>query len=261
MSKVFGYPKYDDNNIMQITKYDGDYAEMMMDVFVKKLAPGETFEIVREGEEIAALLLGGKVTFKWNDGQYVAFRKDVFEMASWALHVCSGDKIFIEAESESEVLIQCTHNKKKFPAKFYRPEDSPWSNSYEGKFGDVANRWVNTIFDYEHKPESNMVLGEIINKPGNWSGYLPHCHPQPEVYFFRFDRPEGFGASFVGDDVYKSVNNSFSAIPGGKLHPQSAAPGFKMWTCWMIRHLDDNPWLQTDRCEDERYTWLHKEKI
>ena len=25
----------------------------------------------------------------------------------------------------------------------------------------------------------------------------------------------------------------------------------------MIRHLDGNPWLQTDRCEDERYTWLH----
>ena len=24
-----------------------------------------------------------------------------------------------------------------------------------------------------------------------------------------------------------------------------------------IRHLPGNPWLQTDRCEDERYTWLH----
>ena len=76
-----------------------------------------------------------------------------------------------------------------------------------------------------------------------------------------FDRPEGFGASFVGDQVFKSTDGSFSAIPGGELHPQSVAPGFQMYTCWMIRHLDGNPWLQTDRCEDERYVWMHEAKF
>ena len=55
----------------------------------------------------------------------------------------------------------------------------------------------------------------------------------------------------------KSTDESFSAIPGGELHPQAVAPGYQMYTCWMIRHIDGNPWLQTDRCEDERYTWLH----
>ena len=59
----------------------------------------------------------------------------------------------------------------------------------------------------------------------------------------------------------KSVDNSFSAIPGGRLHPQSAAPGYLMYTCWMIRHLPGNPWLQTDRCEDDAYVWLHEAKI
>ena len=102
-----------------------------------------------------------------------------------------------------------------------------------------------------------MVLGEVLNDRGNWSGYLPHRHPQPETYLFKFDRPEGFGASFVGDQVFKSVDNSFSAIPGGELHPQAVAPGFQMYTCWMIRHIDGNPWLQTDRCEDDRYVWMH----
>ncbi len=47
----------------------------------------------------------------------------------------------------------------------------------------------------------------------------------------------------------------------GELHPQAVAPGFQMYTCWMIRHIDGNPWLQTDRCEDERYTWLHDAEI
>ena len=54
----------------------------------------------------------------------------------------------------------------------------------------------------------------------------------------------------------KSVDGSFSAIPGGALHPQALPPGFQMYTCWMIRCLDGNPWLRTDRCEGEHYTWL-----
>ena len=89
MSKVFGYPEYDENNVMQLTEYEGDYAEMMMDIFVKKLNAGEEFEISHEGEEVAALLLGGDVEFYYSEkagdklkGPFAAKRKDVFEMAS-----------------------------------------------------------------------------------------------------------------------------------------------------------------------------------
>ena len=147
MSKVFGYPEYDENNVMQITEYEGDYSEMMMDIFVKKLNAGEEFEICREGEEVAALLLGGDIDFFYTskpgadfEGPFSAKRKDVFEKASWAVHVCTGRTIKIVAKAESEVLIQATHNDKEFESKFYVPEDSPWNNGYPGKFGDVANR-------------------------------------------------------------------------------------------------------------------------
>ena len=181
MSKVFGYPEYDEKGEKILTTYDNEYKAMMMDIRVYRMKAGETRTFLREGEETAVL----------------------------------------------------------------------------GKFGNVAKRRVNTIFDHDISPESNMVLGEVLNDRGNWSGYLPHRHPQPETYFFKFDHPEGFGASFVGDQVFKSTDESFSAIPGGELHPQAVAPGYQMYTCWMIRHIDGNPWLQTDRCEDERYTWLH----
>lgn len=261
MGKVFGYPEFSADGEMILTTYDNDYKAMMMDIRVYRMKAGEKRIFCREGEEIAVLLLSGKVVYGWDGNSAEASRKDVFTEGPWALHVCGGHEITVTAEADTEILVQCTKNEKEFPSRLYKPEDAPWGYSSVGKFGNVAKRRVNTIFDHDISPESNMVLGEVLNDRGNWSGYLPHRHPQPETYLFKFDRPEGFGASFVGDQVFKSVNNSFSAIPGGELHPQAVAPGFQMYTCWMIRHLEGNPWLQTDRCEDERYTWLHDAKF
>ena len=261
MSKVFGYPKFDEAGEMILTTYDGDYAAMLMDVRIYKMKAGETRSFCRSGEEIAVLLLSGAVTFRFEGQEHAATRKDVFTEGPWCVHAAGGVEIGVTAGAETEILVQCTKNEKNFPSRLYKPEDAPWKHTCAGKFGNVANRRVNTIFDHDICPESNMVLGEVLNDRGNWSGSLPHQHPQPETYCCLIDRPEGFGASFVGDEVFKSVDHSFSAIPGGKLHPQSVAPGFQMYTAWMIRHLDGNPWLQTDRCEDERYVWLHDAKF
>lgn len=254
MGKLFGYPEFDINGEEILCTYDNDYSEMMMDVRVYRMKAGDERKFLRDGEETAVLLLSGKITF---DGTETVSRESVFTEGPFALHVCSDTEIKVKAEEDSEILVQCTKNEAKFDSKLYRPEDAPWGYSCVGKFGNVAKRRVNTIIDKDIAPWSNMVLGEVLNDKGNWSGYLPHRHPQPECYYFKFDRPEGFGASFVGDEVFKSVDNSFSAIPGGALHPQSVAPGFQMYTCWMIRHLDDDPWLQTTRNEDEKYIWLH----
>lgn len=255
--KLFGYPEFDETGEEILSTYDNEYRDMMMDVRVYRMNKGSERVFCREGEETAVLLLSGRIEYCWDKMCECAARKDVFTEGPYALHVCTGTKVTVKALEDSEILVQCTKNETVFDAKLYQPDDAPWGYSCVGKFGNVAKRRVNTIFDKEIAPYSNMVLGEVLNDRGNWSGYLPHRHPQPELYYFKFDRPEGFGASFVGDSVFKSVDNSFSAIPPQELHPQSAAPGFQMYTCWMIRHLDGNPWLQTTRNEDERYLWLH----
>lgn len=257
MSKVFGYPVFDENGEKVLTTYDNEYSAMLMDIRVYKMKANETRSFCRAGEEVAVLLLAGQIEYGFEGKKEAASRVDVFTEGPYCVHVCTGKEVTVTAITEAEILVQCTKNDTEFATRFYVPADAPWKYSSQGKFGNVANRRVNTIFDHDIAPYSNMVLGEVLNDRGNWSGYLPHRHPQPETYYFKFDRPEGFGASFVGDDVFKSVEGSFSAIPGGALHPQSVAPGFQMYTCWMIRHLDGNPWLQTDRCEDEAYVWLH----
>lgn len=257
--KVFGYPAFNESGEKVLTTYDGAYRDMLMDIRIYRMQTGETRTFQRQGEEIAVLLQSGKVTFVWEGNEKTVSRKSVFTEGPWCLHVATEIQITITAQEESELLVQCTHNPNAFASKFYSPADAPWKDVCRGQFGDTANRIVNTLFDYRNAPYSNMVLGEVLNDRGNWSGFVPHAHPQPETYYFLFDRPEGFGASFVGDDVFKSTHGSFSAIPGGALHPQVCAPGYVMYTCWMIRHLEGNPW--TDRIDDPRYTWLYDAKF
>lgn len=259
MNRDFGYPTFGSDGEMVLTTYDNAYSHMNMDVRIFRMRAGESRNFLREQEETAFLLMSGKVWFCCSGEEMQAQRTDVFTDGPFCLHVCKGTEVTVKAESDAEILVQATKNEQDFDAKLYCPEDAPWKRFSEGKYGNVANRRVSTIFDKDIAPWSNMVLGEILNDCGNWSGYLPHRHPQPELYLFRFDRPEGFGASFVGDDVYKIRDYSFSAIPGGKTHPQACAPGFVMYTCWMIRHNEGNPWLQTDRCVDEAFAFLDNE--
>ena len=63
------------------------------------------------------------------------------------------------------------------------------------------------------------------------------------------------GACFIGETAYTIKDGSVGHFPGGVNHPQVTAPGFPMYTVWMIRHLPGNPWL--DRVDDERYMWLN----
>jgi 5-deoxy-glucuronate isomerase len=82
------------------------------------------------------------------------------------------------------------------------------------------------------------VLGEVITFPGKWSSYPPHHHPQPEIYHYRFQRPEGFGLCQIGEEAYMLRNRDTVIIPAGAVHPHAAAPGYAMFYIWVIRHLD-----------------------
>lgn len=112
------------------------------------------------------------------------------------------------------------------------------------------------MFDYDNAPYSNMVMGEVFNQPGRWSSYPPHHHPQPEVYYYQFDPPQGFGACFNGDDVFKSTDGAYCTITDGNDHEQVTAPGYTMYYVWMIRHIDGDPWYKTTRLYSKEHEWL-----
>ena len=76
MSKVFGYPEYDEKGEKILTTYDNEYKAMMMDIRVYRMKAGETRTFLREGEETAVLLLSGNITYKWNGNEAAATRKE-----------------------------------------------------------------------------------------------------------------------------------------------------------------------------------------
>ena len=254
MSQEFSYPEYDSQGVKILSQAGDAENDMMMDIRVYRMAAGEVRSFHTPSQEMAVMLVLGNITYQWADKEETGERHSFIEEGPYCLHVSKDTPVTIKALADSEVLVQCTENDRDFGAIFYRPQDCRDDIFGRDVWDNKMKRTVRTIFDYSNAPYSNMVNGEVINHQGGWSSYIPHHHPQPEVYYYRYERPEGFGASFIGENVYKITDGSAAAIPGGKVHPQVTAPGFPMYYCWMIRHLEGNPW--TSRVVDERYSWI-----
>jgi len=261
MSKYFGYHDYSPDGVQLVTTRDRYYKDALMDITVYRMGPGEERRFHLPEDEAAFLLLEGDVEFLWEGRSERAVRAGCFDNGAqaYALHVCKGVQVAVKAHGQSEILVQSTDNEKTFDSVFYKPADIRNEIFAKDLCGGNCVRQVTTMFDYETAPYSNMVLGEVYTRQGSWSGYPPHGHPQPEVYYYRVDKPQGFGACFVGDDVYMIKDRSFSCLTHGLSHPQVTAPGYQIYTVWMIRHFPGDPW--TDRIELPEHKWLYDAKF
>ena len=245
---VRGYNEYLNLN-------EGEGIKAMMDVGLLVMEAGDTYSFHETEKEMAWIMFEGKAKVEYGGKTVEMDRPNPFDYNPYCLHLCAGDSCTITAHDSSVFYVQKTMNDRKFEAKMYMPDDTDtWARGVDELQG-TTRRNVRTCFDYENAPYSNMVLGEVVNLPGKWSSYPPHHHPQPEVYYYQFDHPEGFGAGFEGDTPYKTESGSCLCIRGGNAHQQVTAPGFEMYYVWLIRHLDGDPWDKT-RIYVPEYEWL-----
>lgn len=247
-----------ENNERILCQMNGKNSDMHMDIKIKYLKAGETLEFFSESNETAVLLTEGEIIFQWDDNKEECKRLNPFDMKPYCLHASKNTKFTVTAIIDSEIVIEATDNEKEFPTVFYNPDNCLYQEFGKGQWDGAGHRVVSTMFDPDNAPYSNMVLGEVFNKPGRWSSYPPHHHPQPEVYYYRFDKPQGFGVCFNGDTPYKSVDCSFCTIHDGEDHQQVVAPGYTMYYVWMIRHIDGDPWYKTTRFVSKEHEWLTK---
>ena len=255
---MFEQFEFDSNGIKTLCEMGGKNAEMLMTIRIKKFKENEEITVLDTENETAFLILKGEADITWQGRTEHINRINAFDRKPFCLHIPRNIEVKITAKQNTEILIQQTDNENDFEPVFYTPDMILYQHFGKDQWDGTGYRIVSTVFDHDNAPYSNMVLGEVYNQPGRWSSYPPHHHPQPEVYYYQFDKPQGFGAAFVGDDVFKSVQGSAVYIPDGKDHEQVVAPGYEMCYIWMVRHLPDDPWLKTTRFVSEEHQWLTK---
>jgi 5-deoxy-glucuronate isomerase len=96
-------------------------------------------------------------------------------------------------------------------------------------------------------PSQKLILGETVNPPGNWSGVPTHKHDtawpgvesfHEELYYFRVDRPGGWGIERVYDkngldQILLLQDRVVTIMPRG-YHTVAAAPGFTLFYTFVL---------------------------
>ena len=242
-----------------ITLIGENHADTGIEFGIGTLLDGQRIvtEAAREG---ALLLLHGEVGFHLPDGRggtrkVMARRDSLFDEDPACLHYPKGFPLVFEAHGDLEVAYIGVENDAWFEPMFFDGDNMLESEHRgRGQLDDTAYRIVRTIFDIRNRPRCKLVLGEVVNFPGRWSSYPPHHHPQPEIYHYRFDKPQGYGHAELGDEVLKVRNYDTVKILEERDHSQCAAPGYAMYYIWAIRHLSDQPYTVPEFTEDHR--WL-----
>jgi 5-deoxy-glucuronate isomerase len=234
---------------------NGNGKAMLQDAGVLMLAAGTSYSFKEADKEIVLLLQTGDIDFIYAGKQEKAVRNSFLDGEIYCLHLPRNTEVTVKANQDSEVYVLMALNDKDFSPKLYKPADIPvWENGKDVLEGTML-RYVYTIFDYQSAPYSNLVVGTVVSAPGRWSAFPPHAHEQPELYYYKFDKPQGFGLGLVGEEPVKLCNDSYALLEDNKQHPMTVAPGYAMLTVWSIAHLPGNPW-DNARTVLPEHTWM-----
>lgn len=224
-----------------------------MDFDIVRLAPDETLAETDPKETVWVLLAGG-AELEFGGHRASVQRTSLFEEPPSALHLGPDTPCTLHAlASGAEFAVVRTTNDRFFPPRLFLPADLTPEFRGTGLVQATCLRNVRLIFDRTTRPESNLVVGEVVNYPGRWSSYPPHHHDQPEIYHYRFTHPDGYGHAELGDDVLKIRAHDTLLIPPGLDHAQVSAPGYGMYYLWTIRHLPGNPYSGFTFAEEHKW--------
>ncbi|GAB1489357.1 5-deoxy-glucuronate isomerase [Opitutaceae bacterium] len=213
-----------------------------VDFGIRRFRRGERVN-AQSRKETLWILLKGAATITLEGFTSTVARGSVFDEGPTAIHVGPGVPVSVVAGSVgAEWAVAATTNARPVASRLYRSDEFASENRGAGLAQGACQRLVRTIFDHRSRPDSNFVVGEVVNLPGRWSSYPPHHHPQPEIYHYRFTEPQGYGHAEVGETVFKVRQGDTTKIPGGLDHAQVSAPGYGMYYLWIVRHLPRRPY-------------------
>lgn len=231
-----------------------DPAGMGFEFGVLRLARGRTWRETTQRETVF-VLLSGDVEVTMNGRTFGISRRSLFDEGPTTCHCGAGVELELFAHGDTaEFALVRADNPRTLPVQIYPPDGTITEDRGAGLAQGACRRLVRTIFDYSTRPDSALVVGEVVNFPGRWSSYPGHHHPQPEVYHYRFTLPQGYGHAEIGESVHKVRHGDTTMIPGGLDHAQVSAPGYGMYYLWIVRHLPGRPYKGFTFTRE--HTWL-----
>lgn len=236
------------------------YAGTHVALDVLTLDPGATREVrAPEHDEAVVVLLEGDI--EW-DGKR-ATRGSVFVDRASAVYLPPACAVSLAVTARTELVIATTVRAHiagqpgAVPA-FLGPADVVVHD--RGEPG-----WRRQVHDVAvgQVAASRLMVGETINAPGEWSSFPPHKHDgtdgEPaleEVYYYRFDRPEGFGFQglYESHGEERAVFLRHGTVVGFDrgYHPVCAAPGYRLYYLWALAGAPRKLAMH----EDPAHTWL-----
>jgi len=217
-------------------------------------------------EESVLVLLRGDIEL---DGEtFIGSRSSVFEARATAVYLPPGADTFTldglrDAELALITTVGCNLSIEDTRPVFVYPNDVVVHQ--RGKPG-----WQRDVHDVvaDNVPSARrLIVGETFNHEGQWSSFPPHKHDgadgEPaleEVYYYRFDRPDGFGFQGLyeanGDERAVFLRHgSIVGIPHG-YHPVCAAPGYRLDYLWALVGAQ----RALAMYEDPAHRWLNSER-
>lgn len=217
------------------------------DLGMLALSAGGTGTLESDDRETALIALtgGGAVTAEGLGRVEIGGRRTVFDGPTHLVYLPRRNgPIQVAAGAQGVELAVChAAATSVHPPRLITPGEVKTVSIGEGCY----RREALLILD-ERFAASRLFIGEAIVPGGNWASWPPHRHDydnlpeevdMEEIYFFRFDPPQGFGFQRVYTDdrrldaAFVVGDNDAIIIPEG-YHPVAAAPGARMYYLWVM---------------------------
>ena len=236
-----------------------------MSFFVRRLTPGMAWECFGHEEEVALVLLGGKCTADWGQGQQlIGQRQNVFDGLPYTLYLPAGGHASIRAETVCEIAECRVPSKARLEPRLISPKDV--SSSLRG--GENASRQIVDIIRPDF-PADRLIVVEVYTPGGNWSSYPPHKHDVhnpptevdlDEIYYYRIADPRGFAFQNLYNprtsrDVTLKLHDGDAVLVRDGYHPVVAGPGYNIYYLNFLAGTSRTMAVT----EDPSHTWIRSD--
>ncbi|MBX7257289.1 MAG: 5-deoxy-glucuronate isomerase [Candidatus Hydrogenedentes bacterium] len=268
------YNSADSDLILSITPEQAGWEHISFQA--RRLATGASWSFDTRNCESAFVNLSGRYSVKSNRGEWanIGSRANVFDGPAHALYLPRNTAFTVTADIGGEFAVAWVPTDIDHDPWLIEPESVPISI----RGGDNVSRQINDLLP-PGSPVHRLVLVEVYTPSGNWSSYPPHKHDEhhtdmsgaiveadlEEVYFYKFDRPEGYAiqrvytdescplhrAGYPIDALLRPEENCAVLVPEG-YHPVASAPGY---TTYYLNVLSGSAQSLASR-DDPRYSWV-----